>query len=107
MNKYQQRAMKTKGKYIDNTDQLIDGVMGLNGEAGEVIDTVKKYLYQGHNLNQMNLLEELGDCLWYITLCADALGVKLETVAELNISKLKRRYPEGFSIEDSILRRDK
>lgn len=102
---YQEKALKTKGAYTDNIDQLINGVMGLNGEAGEVIDIVKKYLYQGHELNHNKLIDELGDTLWYINLIASALNVDLEHIAKYNIGKLKRRYPKGcFRVEDSVNR---
>lgn len=52
------------------------------------------------------LVGELGDLLWYITLAADAIGVPLEEIAQRNVEKLRRRYPDGFSVEDSINRED-
>ncbi|NFD56103.1 nucleotide pyrophosphohydrolase [Clostridium botulinum] len=103
---YQEKALRTKGNYTDNIDQLINGVMGLNGESGEVIDIVKKYLYQGHSLNIDKLINELGDVQWYINLIADAINVDLEDVAKYNIYKLEKRYPKGcFRVEDSVNRK--
>ena len=78
--------------------------MGLNGEAGESIDILKKHLFQGHELNKNDLIEELGDALWYIALCADSLEIDLDEVAASNIKKLKTRYPDGYSDEKSINR---
>ena len=78
--------------------------MGLCGEAGEVIDLVKKHLHQGHPLNKEQLIKELGDVAWYLAEAAYALGVDLDTVCAGNISKLKKRYPEGFDKERSINR---
>ena len=83
---------------------LINGVMGLCGEAGEAIDIVKKYLAQGHELDQEKLIKELGDIAWYLAETAYALDVPLEEVLSRNIQKLKARYPQGFDTERSIHR---
>ncbi|EHN14123.1 nucleoside triphosphate pyrophosphohydrolase family protein [Clostridium sporogenes] len=102
---YQEKALKIKGDYTDNIDQLINGVMGITGESGEVIDIVKKYLYQGHELNHNKLINELGDTLWYINLIADAINIILEDIAKYNMDKLEKRYPKGcFRVEDSVNR---
>ena len=82
-------------------DVLINGVMGLCGEAGEAIDIVKKHLAQGHALDREGLIKELGDVAWYLAETATALGIDLDEVLERNIDKLKKRYPEGFSAEKS------
>lgn len=103
---YSDKALRTKGDgYI--LHQLINGVMGLNGESGEVIDIVKKHLYQGHELDKNKLIDECGDVLWYLNLIAYALDVDLEHIAEYNISKLEKRYPKNkFRIEDSVNRKE-
>jgi NTP pyrophosphatase (non-canonical NTP hydrolase) len=80
--------------------------MGLNGEAGECIDLLKKHLFQGHKLDKDKLTEELGDVLWYCAELACGLSVTLEEVAQRNIEKLKKRYPEGFDAERSINREE-
>ena len=85
-------------------DILINGVMGLCGEAGEAIDIVKKHLAQGHELDREHLIKELGDIAWYLAETATALDVSLEEVLQGNIKKLKKRYPEGFSVQDSMER---
>jgi len=67
---------------------------------------VKKIVHHRH-FNEIGALwEELGDVLWYLADLCTTLGVSLDTVAEGNIAKLKRRYPEGFSAERSINRDD-
>ena len=104
INEYQQLAMTTLNKELNNDQVLLNGVMGLCGESGEVIDIVKKHISQGHDLKKDKLIEELGDVAWYLAETAYALGVDLETVLAGNIEKLKRRYPEGFSVEKSINR---
>ena len=103
-NEYQKLAMRTLNPALDKRDVLINGVMGLCGEAGEAIDIVKKHLAQGHALDREALIKELGDVAWYLAETAYALDVPLEDVLERNIDKLRTRYPEGFEAERSIAR---
>ena len=104
INEYQQLAMTTLNKDLDKKDILINGVMGLCGESGEVIDIVKKHLAQGHELDREKIIKELGDVAWYMAEIATVLDVELEDVLVQNIEKLKKRYPEGFSTEKSVNR---
>ena len=104
INEYQTLAMTTLNKDLTKKEILVNSVMGLNGEAGEAIDIVKKHLFHGHELNKEELIKELGDVAWYLAEAAYALDIDLETVLQLNIEKLKKRYPEGFSKENSINR---
>ena len=106
INEYQKLAMTTLNPELSRKDVLINGVMGLCGEAGEAIDIVKKHLHQGHKLDKDKLVKELGDIAWYLAETATALDVSLEEVLERNIDKLKARYPEGFSTERSVNRKE-
>lgn len=105
-NEYQKLAMTTLNPALDEKDVLINSVMGLCGEAGEAIDIVKKWLAQGHELNREALIKELGDVAWYLAEAATALHVPLNEVLEGNINKLKKRYPQGFSVEKSLERQE-
>ena len=105
INEYQEKAMTFLNKELSEKDILINGVMGLCGESGEVIDIVKKHLAQGHELNKDKIIEELGDVCWYIAEIASVLNVKLEDVLKGNIDKLSKRYANGFSKEESINRK--
>ena len=102
-NEYQKQALRTAG-VKDNTGLILNGVMGLAGESGECIDMVKKQMFQGHELDAAKMLDELGDVLWYVAITAEGLGLSLEEVAEYNITKLTKRYPEGFAADRSINR---
>lgn len=102
LNEYQELAQRTSNTKPE--DKLFCGVMGLNGEAGEVIDIVKKHMFQYHELDEEKVIEEVGDVLWYIAEIAEGLEVSIEDIAKYNIEKLKRRYPEGFETEKSINR---
>jgi len=106
LNEYQQLALRTDDDTISIASRLLNGLMGLNGEAGEAIDIMKKSLFQGHELDIDKLEKELGDVLWYLAISANALDCTLEHIAQRNIDKLKARYPEGFSSDKSINRTD-
>ncbi len=105
-NEYQKLAQRTSSKKVDRLDKILNGLMGLNGEAGECIDILKKYFYQGHELDKGELIDELGDVLWYIAETCEGIGVAMEEVAIKNIEKLRKRYPDGFEAERSINRNE-
>lgn len=104
INEYQKLAMTTLNPELSRKDVLLNGVMGLCGESGEVIDIVKKHLHQGHQLDREALKKELGDIAWYLAETAWVLDLSLEEILQGNINKLKARYPEGFDSEKSINR---
>lgn len=101
-NDYQRAALRTAGD--DKNAWLINGVMGLCGEAGECIDIIKKTQFQGHELDKEHLAEELGDVAWYLAVTAKAIGYNLSDIFKMNVEKLKKRYPEGFDKDRSINR---
>lgn len=106
LNEYQQEAMRTASGMCEkcNDNLLLNGVMGLNGEAGEVIDLLKKHMFQGHSLDKAHIAKELGDCLWYIAIAAEGAGYSLDAIANMNVEKLRNRYPDGFEVKKSIHR---
>ncbi len=104
VNAYQKQAMATLNPALNKKDVLINSVMGLCGESGEAIDIVKKWLAQGHELDKAHLAKELGDIAWYLAEAATALDLSLEEILQANIDKLKKRYPDGFDTEKSLVR---
>ena len=94
-NKYQELAMRTAGSLAEE-DLILNGVMGLCGEAGECIEIIKKHKFHGASLDREALLDEASDCLWYLAAIASGLGIGLEEIARHNIQKLIKRYPDGF-----------
>lgn len=95
VNDYHRAAMRTAPE-LDCQQMLIDAALGLTGEAGEVADLVKKANYQGHILDKDAIMKELGDVAWYIALACQGLGVTMQEVFQMNVDKLKKRYPDGF-----------
>lgn len=104
INEYQQLAMTTLNPALSRKEVLINSVMGLCGESGEAIDIVKKWMAQGHALDKEHLARELGDIAWYLAEAATALEIPLEDVLRANLEKLKKRYPDGFDSQKSLVR---
>lgn len=102
-NEYQELAARTANEH-DN--ELVNYGLGIAGEAGEVADLIKKAIFHGHVIDKVEIEKELGDVLWYLTNIARLAGLSLDDVAEANIAKLRKRYPQGFSTEASINRAD-
>lgn len=108
---YQRLAART---LIDGPDAAYSGAdimlvwnaLGLAGEAGEVADTIKKAVFHQHGIDRDALIKELGDVLWYVAALCSKLDVSMSDVMERNIAKLKRRYPDGYSSDDSKARVD-
>lgn len=101
---YQSLAQRTQNLALEKETTLVTAALGLAGESGEVADHVKKFIGQGHHLDKNKLVEELGDLLWYVALASTALETDLEEIANINILKLKLRYPDGFSTDRSVNR---
>lgn len=95
---YQVAARRTIGPGVrDQPMKMLDnGALGLAGEAGEVADNIKKIIYHGRPFNEEmkdKIRKELGDCLWYISMIADAMETTMEQLAQGNIDKLLERHP--------------
>lgn len=105
INQYQKEAMRTaSGMNYENHGMLMNAALGICGEGGEVADLVKKATFQGHALDKEHIAKELGDVAWYIAVGAQAIGYDLETILQMNVDKLRARYPTGFSTDRSLYR---
>jgi len=103
---YQSLAARTLGRDRTHEQQLANAALGLTGEAGETAELIKKHLFHATPLDRDAMIKELGDCLWYIAAFATVLDIPMSDIAERNIEKLRRRYPDGFDPERSINRTD-
>ena len=107
INDYQKAALRTVNLLkFSKEGMLANGALGLSGESGECADIVKKHLFQGHDLDAEKLANELGDVAWYLALASYAIGYDLETILQMNVDKLKARYPHGFTCEESLHRKE-
>ena len=106
INEYQNKCLRTFNQSNNIEKNVIQCILGLNGEVGEITDIVKKKLFQGHNISYKQHVEEIGDVMWYIANLCNSLEIDLSAVLEQNIKKLEKRYPNGFSKEDSLKRVD-
>ena len=71
-------------------NRLMENVLGLGEEAGEVQGKIKK-LIRDKSFSKSDIIKELGDCLFYVTAIANYLGDDLQSVADANMAKLKDR----------------
>jgi NTP pyrophosphatase (non-canonical NTP hydrolase) len=95
---YQAGVLKTWNSSNSEDARRINATLGLAGEAGEFADLMKKHLFHGLSDDGFRdkVLSELGDVLYYVTVCAYEHGFHLETIAKKNNEKLAARYPQGF-----------
>ena len=120
-NDYQNQAMRTNDgkssyrlsdafrKSFDmNVDipELLEGLMGLSGETGEVVDWFKKWIFQESTFDEARGMEEIGDVLWYLSLICHAMNWDLNTIMRMNLEKIAKRYPNGSSAEAAEARSD-
>lgn len=106
LDRYQSLAARTRNPALDPREQLLDAAAGLAEEAGEVLGSVRKHLFQERPLDRDAISRELGDVLWCLSTVAGSLGLSLGDVAHTNLDKLRQRYPEGFTTDDALARRD-
>ena len=89
---------------------LLTAALGLTAESGEFTEIVKKILLQGKPYNEDNVFHmkrELGDICWYLAQACMALDTTFDEIIEMNVDKLKARYPGGeFDVHKSENRRE-
>lgn len=108
---YQIKAMRTNDgkasqrlrKALDSGDrsgynigEVFNACLGLSGEVGEFQDAIKKWLFHEKEESIEHLKKELGDVMWYVAMMCHAFDWDLDEIMQMNIDKLKARYPEGF-----------
>lgn len=84
----------------------LHAAVGIAGEAGEVLDMIKKVWVYGKPLDQNKLIEELGDIAYYYFYLLDLIGCDIETVIKQNMEKLSKRFPNGYTDLAAINRAD-
>ena len=102
-NDYQKLAARTINKNLTIREKEYHALHGMVGEIGE-INSIYQKAYQGHNRDYAHIKSELGDLLWFIAEYCTSMCWTLEDIMQMNIDKLKERYPEGFDSEHSLHR---
>lgn len=102
-NEYQRLAARTIDKKMSDREKEDHALKGMSAELGELNGLYQK-IYQGHIFSEEHAQKELGDLLWFIAEYCTAQGWNLGEIMQLNIDKLKARYPEGFDAERSLHR---
>jgi len=91
-------------------ERLLTAALGICAEGGEFTEVVKKMTFQGKPLNEENVFHmkrELGDIMWYVAQACMALDTSIDEIIEMNVDKLKSRYPGGeFDVHYSENRKE-
>ena len=94
---FEYRIQELRGEGFE-THRLLTAAVGMSAEAGEFTEVVKKIIFQGKPVNEENLFHlkrELGDIMWYVAQACMGLNISLDDIIEMNVDKLKSRYPGG------------
>lgn len=108
INQIYPQFVQSRTKDLDSdTLNMLHMAVGISGEAGELLDAIKKVWVYGKEPDWGNIREELGDLLFYIQGLANILGDNIDDLIESNMTKLTKRYPTGYTDADAIERADK
>ena len=99
-NDYQKQALTTVISEGNEFNDLLHWVLGVNGEAGEIAEKVKKIIRdKGGKVSEddkKELAKEIGDVLWYLAVFANHLGIEFDDIADANLKKLADRKKRGM-----------
>ena len=98
--KASERTLIDKGHDMN----LLHAAMGITTESGELMDAFKRKLFYGKELDVVNLKEEVGDMMWYVAILLRELDLDFHEILQLNIDKLRARYPDKFTEFDALNR---
>lgn len=101
LNEYQSFAAQGIHDATLEREPIVGFALGLAGEAGEVVDDIKKRIFHGREVPMEHTAEELGDVLWYVANIATQCGFSLDDIIQQNVTKLTARYPEMYSKPDN------
>lgn len=88
----------------DDIGGILNGCLGLSGEVGEFNDMVKKWIFHEKDMDVEHAKKEMGDVLWYVAMICHSFGWSMDEIMQMNVDKLKARYPEGFDVNLSAHR---
>lgn len=101
--KMQEYDMKFSSEQSNKESVDIGGIfnacLGMSGEVGEFNDMIKKWVFHEKELDMEHAKKEAGDILWYVVMLCESFGWNMDEIMQMNVDKLKARYPEGFDVE--------
>ena len=100
---YQDLAARTINPALTHEQMKDHALKGMVGEIGE-INSIYQKVYQGHEFDEEHVKKELGDLMWFIAEYCTAWGWNLDDICQMNIDKLRARFPNGFEVDKSIHR---
>lgn len=92
---YQEKSYVAIQPHTDKKDEVINWLVGLTEEVGELASLFKHQYYGGEELSKEEVAKEAGDVLWYLSALCTVLELNLDAVADLNMSKLHHRFALG------------
>lgn len=96
-----QDLCKTTAKKFDNPEiEIATWGLGITGEAGDIASCIKKTFAHKNDVRE-GIKENIGDILWYTSMICNFFEWDLNEILNQNIEKLKKRYPEGFTLKDA------
>lgn len=102
---YKKECLRTENVDLFNENisyggiRLLHAALGMVTEASEFADILKKGLFYGREIDLVHAKKELGDILWYIAIACDVFETSFEELFDINITKLRNRYPDKFTAE--------
>lgn len=101
---YQKLAGRTLPRLSNEQEDIQHMLFGMMTELGELVDSYKKHYAYGKELDMINVIEEMGDIMWYWAGMCTITGINSSYTLESNINKLLVRYPEKFEKELALVR---
>lgn len=93
-----------KMEFSSESPRVFHAIVGIATEATEMLEALQRSIVEQQPIDAVNICEELGDNNWYQAILVDALEADFEKIFEVNIAKLRQRFPEKFTSEDAINR---
>lgn len=98
LSEYQELCRVTAKKFETREKEILTWGLGITGEAGDVASCIKK-TFAHDNDQRAGIRENIGDTLWYAAMICNFFEWDMQEVLDENIEKLKKRFPQGFTIE--------
>lgn len=102
-NEYQKLAARTINNNLLDMEKEKHALHGMVGEVGELHSLYQK-VYQGHTFDEEHAKKEVGDLLWFVAEYCTAMNWSMSDIMQMNIDKLKARFPDGFDVDKSLHR---